>query len=113
VFGNGSFYINEQAHNLKKKTQQNTQKQCYQLPKSSVWKGIQYYNLCYIAYILRLICKTLYCEEIKNIQNVGQDFIVLDFLLGGYRAGGEGVRGRLISPAHETDKEVGLWHTLR
>ena len=35
-------------------------------------------------------------------QNVGQDFIVLDFLLGGYRAGGEGVRGRLISPAHET-----------
>jgi hypothetical protein len=27
-------------------------------------------------------------------QNVGQDFIVLDFLLGGYRAGGKGVCGR-------------------
>ena len=35
-------------------------------------------------------------------QNVGEDFIVLDFLLGGYRAGGEGVRGKLMSPAHET-----------
>jgi hypothetical protein len=35
-------------------------------------------------------------------QNVGQDFIVLDFLLGGYRARGEVVRGRLISPAHES-----------
>ena len=35
-------------------------------------------------------------------QNVGQDFIVLDLLLGGYRAGGKGVCGRLISPAHET-----------
>jgi hypothetical protein len=31
-------------------------------------------------------------------QNVGQDFIVLDFLLGGYRAGGKGVCGRLMSP---------------
>ena len=35
-------------------------------------------------------------------QNVGQDFIVLYFLLGGYRAGGEGVRRKLMSPAHET-----------
>jgi hypothetical protein len=35
-------------------------------------------------------------------QNVGQDFIVLDFFVGGYRAGGKGVCGRLMSPAHET-----------
>ena len=35
-------------------------------------------------------------------QNVGQDFIVLDFLLGGYRVGGKGVCGRLMSSAHET-----------
>jgi hypothetical protein len=36
-------------------------------------------------------------------QNVGQDFIVLDFfLLGGDRAGGKGVCGRLMSPVHET-----------
>jgi hypothetical protein len=32
-------------------------------------------------------------------QNVGQDFIVLDFFVGG---GGKGVCGRLMSPAHET-----------
>ena len=35
-------------------------------------------------------------------QNVGQDFIVLDILLGGGRAGGKGVCGRLMSPTHET-----------
>ena len=35
-------------------------------------------------------------------QNVGQDFIVLDLFVGGYRAGGKGVCGRLMSPAHET-----------
>ena len=35
-------------------------------------------------------------------QNVGQDFIVLDFFVGGDRAGGKGVCGRLMSPAHET-----------
>ena len=34
-------------------------------------------------------------------QNVGQDFIVL-FYVGGGRAGGKGVCGRLMSPAHET-----------
>jgi hypothetical protein len=34
-------------------------------------------------------------------QNVGQDFIVLDFFVGGYRAGGKGVCGRVMSPAHE------------
>ena len=36
------------------------------------------------------------------IANVGRDFIVLDFFVGGYRAGGKGVCGRLLSPAHET-----------
>jgi hypothetical protein len=35
-------------------------------------------------------------------QNVGQDFIVLDFFVGGDRAGGKGVCGRLMSPAQET-----------
>ena len=35
-------------------------------------------------------------------QNVGQDFIVLYFYVGGSRAGGKGVCGRLMSPAHET-----------
>ena len=34
-------------------------------------------------------------------QNVGQDFIVLDFFVGGDRAGGKGVCGRLMSPAQE------------
>ena len=36
------------------------------------------------------------------IANVGQDFIVLYFYVGGGRAGGKGVCGRLMSPAHET-----------
>ena len=61
-------------------------------------------------------------------QNVGQDFIVLDFfhgrkilkvdgrdpqnwekkfLLGGDRAGGKGVCGRLMSPAQETPAQRG------
>ena len=35
-------------------------------------------------------------------QNVGQDFIVLDFFVGGDRPGEKGVCGRLLSPAHET-----------
>jgi hypothetical protein len=35
-------------------------------------------------------------------QNVGQDFIVLDFFVGGDRPGGKGVCVRLMSPAHET-----------
>jgi hypothetical protein len=34
-------------------------------------------------------------------QNVGQDFIVLDFFVGGDRPGGKGVCGRLMSPTHE------------
>jgi hypothetical protein len=42
-------------------------------------------------------------------QNVGQDFIVLDFLLGRYRAGGEGVRGRLISPAKN---DTHIYHSV-
>jgi hypothetical protein len=40
-----------------------------------------------------------------------QDFIVLDFFVGGDRPGGKGVCGRLMSPAHETQsmREIRLY----
>jgi hypothetical protein len=47
-------------------------------------------------------------------KNVGQDFIVLDFFVGGDRPGGKGVCGRLMSPAHETQsmREIRLLLTV-
>jgi hypothetical protein len=39
---------------------------------------------------------------IQQLSTDGQDFIVLYFLLGGDRAGGKRVCGRLMSPTQET-----------